>query len=83
MSKYVITRATLVRRANKNLTPKMRVLKKFPKAACIEVSGCTVAVFSCGVIDSSTLLAMGHSPRQAWDTAAKSLRRVDRTTERK
>ena len=37
-------------------TAKQRVLKRFPKAACIEASGCTFAVFSCGVIDSATML---------------------------
>ena len=50
-----------------------RVLKKFPKAACIEVSGCTLAVFSCGVIDTTTLLALGHTKREAWIEAERKL----------
>lgn len=60
-------------RRHRKLTPKQRVLKRFPKAACIEVSGCTVAVFSCGVIDSATLLALAHTRRQAWIEAARKL----------
>lgn len=60
-------------RARKKLTPMQRVLKRFPKAACIEVSGCTFAVFSCGVIDSATLLALAHTRRQAWIEAERKL----------
>lgn len=57
----------------KKLTSKQSVLKKFPRASCIEVSGCTFAVFSCGVIDSATLLALAHTQRQAWIEAARKI----------
>lgn len=55
------------------MTPKQRVMKRFPKAACIEASGCTYAVFSCGVIDSAALLGLGHTQREAWAAAAQKI----------
>jgi hypothetical protein len=61
------------KRSATNLTARQRVLKRFPKAACIEASGCTFAVFSCGVIDSAALLALAHTKRQAWIEAARKL----------
>lgn len=55
------------------LSPRQRVLKKYPEAKCIEVSGCTFAVFKHGVIDSNGWLAFGHSTTKAWAEAARNL----------
>jgi hypothetical protein len=51
---------------------KLRVLSRFPAAACIEVSGCTFGIFKNGVINSADLLALAHTERAAWTVAANT-----------
>ena len=67
------------------MTPKEQVLKQYPEAESDRDGWCTLfgffdfAVF----IDSAATepLAIGDTPRQAWESAAKSLRRNSHTGE--
>jgi hypothetical protein len=56
---------------DKKQSARRRVLKKYPRAACIEVSGCTYAIFKYGRICSPDLLALAHTKRGAWAEAAR------------
>jgi hypothetical protein len=73
-------RRKLLAKLPKRATSKKAVLAKYPQAACIAVSECTLAVFKSGVLSSADLLGMSHTERGAWATAAKHIARADSAT---